>query len=299
MKRFTYLALMALLLFSCTRNNTETKKANSVIADVALSNGEEKKADKQATADSTVTHESNTPETANNKPKPMDWDKKIIKIANVTLELKAFTNYNTNIHQSLKNYGAYIAQEEQTQNDATIENTITIKVPVEKFEDLMNTFSGDGIKVLERKITTEDVTAEVVDTKGRIETKKQVRQQYMELLKQAKNMKDILDVQNEINSITEEVESAGSRVKYLVHQSTYSTIHLKYFQYSNGVKPVEEQPNFFTKIKEAFKSGGTAVANLLIFLTNIWPFILLLIVGWLGAKKWSKKKSASKENSAV
>jgi hypothetical protein len=47
-------------------------------------------------------------------------------------------------------------------------------VPVEQFEDLMNTLGGDGIKVIERKINSEDVTAEVLDNKGRVEAKKKL-----------------------------------------------------------------------------------------------------------------------------
>jgi hypothetical protein len=44
-------------------------------------------------------------------------------------------------------------------------------------------------------------------------------------------MKEILQVQQEINSIQEQMESASGRINYLSHQSAYSTIHLQYFQY--------------------------------------------------------------------
>jgi hypothetical protein len=53
---------------------------------------------------------------------------------------------------------------------------MVIKVPVDQFENLMNSFSGEGIKVIEKKISSDDVTGEMVDTKSRIETKRQVRE---------------------------------------------------------------------------------------------------------------------------
>ena len=78
----------------------------------------------------------------------------------------------------------------------------------------------------EKKITSEDVTTEVIDTRSRLEAKKQVRLRYLDLLKQAKNMEEILSVQSEINGIQEQIESAAGRMEYLQHSSSFSTIHL-------------------------------------------------------------------------
>lgn len=218
------------------------------------------------------------------------WDKKIIKTAHVTLELDDYTAYNNAIHAKLKSYGAYMAQEQQNQTDAQIINDITIKVPVDKFDDLMNSLSGDGIKVLEKNISAEDVTGEVVDTKARMEAKKQVRDRYLDLLKQAHTMKDILEVQEEINSIQEDIESSASRVDYLVHASAYSTINLKYFQYLNGTTAQDVEPTFFSELSRAFKDGVSVISNLLLFVISIWPVIIGGIILTLYFKRWKLKK---------
>src|SRR5689334_9909029 len=178
------------------------------------------------------------------------------------------------MHDRVKRYGAYIAGEQQTESDTRIENSLTIKVPVALFEDLMNSIGGDGTKVLEKTISTEDVTGEVVDTKSRIEAKKQVRDKYMELLKQAKTMKDILAVQEEINNIQEDLEAASGRVAYLSHSAAYSTINLTYYQYLNGNSADTAEPPFLTKVKEAFATGGTIITNILLFLISVWPLAL-------------------------
>jgi hypothetical protein len=160
---------------------------------------------------------------------------------------------------------------------------MTIKVPVQRFEEMMNSFSGDGIKVIQRRINTQDVTGEVVDTKGRIEAKKQARDKYMELLKKARSMKEILEVQKEINSIQEELESGAGRVTLLTHQSAYSTINLTYFQYNNAYS---SNPTFLKEVYEAFKNGGGIITSLVLFLITIWPLILLSIGFWILIKKW-------------
>lgn len=78
-----------------------------------------------------------------------DWIKKF-KVADIQLQLNDYKKFNTTIHSSLKNFGAYVADEKQTENDYKIQNVITIKVTVDQFDDLVNSFTGDGIKITEK-----------------------------------------------------------------------------------------------------------------------------------------------------
>jgi hypothetical protein len=278
MKRLLFFAaVMAVMLSSCggganpKMETTDIEPAPLSKQTAQLSNG---MANAKAVAESADTTSSSPIVPQSGAPNIPDWDKKIIKTAHVTLELKDYNAYNNSIHSKVKSYGAYIAQEQQNETDDEITNEISIKVPVDKFEDMMNSLAGEGIKVIEKNITTEDVTGEVVDTKARMEAKKQVRDRYLELLKQAKTMKDILDVQQEINGIQEDIESAAGRVNYLVHSSAYSTINLKYYQYLNGITAKEAEPTFLSKMGNAFKAGGSVILNIVIGAVSIWPLIL-------------------------
>lgn len=203
-----------------------------------------------------------------------DWDRKIIKTADVQLQVKDYKMFNTSVHNSLKQYGAYIAGESQQETDYRIENTITIKVPVAQFDALVNSFGGDGIKIMNKNISTADVTGETVDTKARMQAKIAVRDKYLQLLKQAKNMNEILQVQNEINDIQEDIEAANGRINYLQHSSAYSTINLSYYQYINGSTSKDEKPNFFIKMTDAFSTGTLFISNLILFLISIWPLLI-------------------------
>jgi len=219
-----------------------------------------------------------------------DWDKKIIKTATLKIEVKDFKKYNTEVHKTVNQFGGYIAQEEQNLTDEKSETVIYIKVPVDQFEMMMNQLPDGDVKVLERKITTEDVTGEVVDTKSRLEAKKQMRLKYLEFLKQSKNMEEVLQVQNEINSIQEEIESAASRIGFLSHQSSFSTINLVFFQPLSGYKPADGTPSFLTRVSNAFKTGASWIADLFIGLIAVWPLLLLVIAVYFGWKKLRPSK---------
>ena len=219
-----------------------------------------------------------------------DWDSKIIKTASVKLEIKDFKKYSDYIHNSVKLYGAYVAQEEQTFTDEKSETVITIKVPVAQFETMMNKLPGDDGEVMEKKINTDDVTGEVVDTRSRLEAKKQMRLKYLEFLKQSKNMEEVLQVQNEINRIQEQIESAAGRVNFLSHQAAFSTITLTFYQPMDGFKPTDSAPSFLTRITASFKTGMSWMADLLVGLISIWPLLLAIFVIYFGWKKLRPSK---------
>ena len=81
-----------------------------------------------------------------------DWDKKIIKTASLNFEVKDYNIYYSAFREKVKSFGGYVAQEEQTQSDYKIENTISIKVPVDQFDNAVILLTNNVEKINERKI---------------------------------------------------------------------------------------------------------------------------------------------------
>lgn len=208
-----------------------------------------------------------------------DWDKKIIKTATLNFEVKDYNTFYSAMREKVRSLGGYVAQEEQSQSDYKIENSLIIKVPVDQFDNALIQLGANVQKVNEKKVSSQDVTSEYVDVKSRMEAKKQVRQRYMDLLKQAKNMEEILSVQSEINGIQEEIESAAGRIEYLGHSSALSTINLTYYQVLNSSAGNNDAtPSVGTKIANAFKTGWSWIVDLFVGLISIWPVCLLVFI---------------------
>lgn len=219
-----------------------------------------------------------------------DWDKKIIKNATLELEVKEGPVYYKSLREQVKSFGGYIAQEAQTETDYKSENRIVIKVPVDQFDMAIAAISDKAEKIHQRNISSEDVTGEIVDTRSRMEAKKQVRLRYLELLNQARTMPDILSVQTEINGIQEEIESAAGRVQWLGHAAAYSTINLTYFQVLNA-KAKDESSSFGSRLLHSFKTGGQWLLELLIGLVAIWPLLLSGTVAAILVRRAFKRKN--------
>lgn len=204
---------------------------------------------------------------------PADWSKKIIKTANVSVEVKDHQKFSEMLRSLMLQQGGYIARENQQQSDYKMETTVTLKVPVDRFDETVSLVNKDVIRTNEKRINSDDVTAEYVDTRSRLESRKLVRQRYLELLKDAHKMSDILEVEQEINSIQEEIEAAAGRMNYLNQSAAMSTIELTYYQVLDAAAGEESQPGFGTELVNALKSGSSALGSLLLFLLSGWPFI--------------------------
>jgi hypothetical protein len=240
---------------------------------------------------------------SNSIPAPVrpDWNKKIIRNASLELEIKDFKTFENQVSAIAGKYSGYIAEENQEGSDYRIQSKVSIRVPVELFDQAVNELTGKAEKILAKNITSKDVTGEVVDLRSRLEAKRQARLRYLELMKQAKNMEEVFQVQKEVDAIQEEIEAAAGRVGYLNHSAAYSTIQLTYFQILNPdlVNNKDREPSFGNRILEAFGSGFKWLGDLMVVLITLWPLILGVVVLVYILKKMMKQHRPKSTAGAV
>jgi hypothetical protein len=289
-------ALLLLLFFSCNQSNSRDK-GRAPIAVVAPA----------ASADSTTVSSDqvdllykspsgNTPpqNRVGTPPQPAtnpDWDRKIIKTADLSIETKNFSSFTARLHRLVHDNSGYISQEEQTQSNAEINNTISIKVPVDRFDDLLQQLPADSDRLTDKKVSSQDVSMELVDTRSRLETKRQVRERYRDLLQQAHKMEDILSIQQNIDGIQEEMDVAAGRINYLGHSAAFSTVNLKFFQLlnPNAIETPATEPSFLHKIKLSFLAGWEALSSLLLGLMTVWPLWIALGLGVVAWRRYNSR----------
>ena len=267
-------ALLMLLGNSCSGNKEKFSTENVQLEQIQA-------IDQVNTVDTTALPANPLKSPADQAPANTDWDKKIIKSGVLDIEVTEYNKYNETIHQLLKKWEAYVAGEQENSSDYKIENAITIKIPVQYFDDAIQYLSTTG-KLLAKQIDARDVTGEYFDTKARMEAKKRIRLRYLDMLQKAKNMEEILQVEREINGIQEQIEAGEGRLNYLGNAATYSTIRLTFFQILNANAIDNNKPGFGKRILLAINDGLKWVGELIIFLVTIWPLFLALFLGiWI------------------
>jgi len=289
-------ALLLLLCIACNNNARKAEKNRDIAESVGM-----------AAADSVAYKpEENVPVPQQQgqfhgkkaAPPPVanpDWDKKIIRTADLNLEVKNFRTFTDRLRQMVQRAGGYMAQEQQTQSPSAIENTVTIRVPVDRFDDFLSRLPSDSDRLVERKINSEDVTGEVVDTRSRLDTRRAARERYLELLKQAKKMDDVIAIQGVIDNIQEEMDAAAGRIAYLGHSAAFSVVNLKFYQVLDESGRDTPNPSLWRRIRDSISEGWQGLGSALVGLLSVWPLLLLGGLIWMGVRRQAKKTAAARK----
>lgn len=281
MKKLLIIILFANLL-ACSSKSEQTENV-SVMATGAVS----------ALAPSDVKEEEKNIERESDGIKKnvvTEQNQKIIKTADVRFRVESLKKNNQSIVDAVKKANGLITTSNQSNQNGFLEMNSTIRVPSQSFDVLLETLSQGSIYTDYKNIRSEDVTAEFIDTEARTKAKKAVELRYIELLKQAKNVEEIIAVESKLAEIREEIEAKEGRLKYLNDQVSYSTINLNiYEQTSFSENP--EQP-FYKRIWLNITSGFVALEELIVGFFVLVPFLLVGGTIFYFIKKWWKKRKA-------
>lgn len=198
---------------------------------------------------------------------------------------------NQKVRKILPHFKAYVDSENFSNNDFSSTYQLSIKVPVAHFEDLMDTLSSIGKKTTNRSSNTDDVTRNFRDLKATIESKKALENRYRELLSKATQIKDMLEIERNLNDLRNEIEGYEARLRTLQNDISYSTINLHFYQVKDQSKA--EKPSFFSRLVKSFQGGWDMFIWLLLALVRLWPLGVLAILTMVVIKLVRKKQAKS------
>ena len=157
---------------------------------------------------------------------------KIIYTAYMQLQSTEFDETVETLEQMVFSIGGYF--EKQNLNNGSYYSSksvrlrnasFTVRVPSESFADAMAQ-AGDFGKIINRNVNSQDVSDNYYDLKSRLETKYILRDKLTGYLSQAKDIKDLLEIERQLNSVLEDIDSTEGRFKRLSGQIDYSTIYI-------------------------------------------------------------------------
>ncbi len=225
------------------------------------------------------------PRTSEPPPPPeysLDKGSKMIKNGNLVFEVTKLEETKTEIDDLIKSLDGYYENELYRAFSNTISYTLKIRLPSINFDTLINKLEKGIGELKSKNISTIDVTEEYVDLNIRLENNLAYLRQYQEVLKQAKSVKEILEVQEKIRIIEEEIDSKEGRIKYLDDNVKYSTLTLEISELIT--RDLSGKPNYGRRIINAFNNGIQGFLNFIVAMVNFWPFLLLIVILLLGRK---------------
>jgi hypothetical protein len=118
--------------------------------------------------------------------------------------------------------GGYV---EEKSDYGSQSQSFVYRVPKDAFNEALGDVERSGT-VQRRHVKGEDVTEQYVDVETRLKNNLALRDRFRDLLAKAKDVKDILLIEAELNRIQSEIDSMEARMRILKDQIQMSTIRV-------------------------------------------------------------------------
>ncbi len=275
MKTKTFLFAVALaLVLACSRNSeqaytTGSTEAEAPAYDAKVANSEEAPPPPTERADIV--------------------EQKLIKRGYLAFEVDDLAKTHQKIIGEAKKLGGYIASDAESKEYDRVAHAMSIRVPAAQFDAFIATIAAGVAHFDEKQITVDDVTEQFVDLQARLKTKKELETRYLELLRQAKNVKDMLEIERELGTLRADIESMEGVFRVLKNQVAYATIDVRYY-----ILQIETERGFGHKFSQAFRGGWENFIGFFVGLAYIWPFVILIGVAVYYLIRRIKRKRAAK-----
>jgi tetrahydromethanopterin S-methyltransferase subunit B len=222
-------------------------------------------------------------------------DRKIVRTGSITMQVGDISKSQADITDIAGQFKGYVVSSNQRADQEYPTGYISIRIPAGSFNDAMQKLRALATKVTYENTNSQDVTEQYMDLEAQLKNYQATETQYLELLKKADTVKDILEVQRELSNVRGNIERVKGRMQYLERTSDMSLIEITL----NKSKPIGESTWDVAGIFKSAVDGlivlGKAILGILIWLLVFSPvwIIVLVIIFLIRRKKKSQAKYAT------
>lgn len=206
----------------------------------------------------------------------------VIKNASLEISVESPEESMKRISQMAEEMGGYVVSANMYQtyrvDGAEIPTaTLVIRVPAERLTEALDRIKSETEQpVRSENITSQDVTADYTDLESRLKNLEAAEDQLQQIMDNAKDTQDVLNVYNQLISIREQIEVIKGQIKYYDQSAALSAVSVE-LTANAAVQPIEVggwQPQ--GTVRDAIQALVYAFQALVDFF--IWLFLFALPV---------------------
>lgn len=212
-------------------------------------------------------------------------ERKIIRTGSLSLVVEDVGKSAKDIADIAKNLDGWVENQNVYEYMAgALEGTLTVRVPEAKFSEALMQMKLLALRVQNEQISSNDVSAQVVDLESRLKNERAKEAQYLVILKSAVKISDILEVTNMLSNVRGTIEQIQGQINYLGRQTSMSTISVTLTPVANA-KEVTNEWKPMLVVRESFKNLLVSLTGLasgiIVFFIQVLP-VLILQLAFLG-----------------
>ncbi len=214
-------------------------------------------------------------------------DVKLIYTANLTVQTTEFDNSVKALRRMVEECGGYFENVYTYNGSYNYKNnyrkaSYTIRVPASAYSSFVYSI-GEGFHVVDQNESVQDIGLQYSETEGHIETLKIKQKRLQELLSNAVEMTDIIELENALSNCEYELESYSSTLNRYNSLIGYSTVCLQLSEVTRETEVIIEDPSFGARVARSFKNACSdfveGCEDFVIWLVyNMFTLIIILII---------------------
>lgn len=168
---------------------------------------------------------SNVSESSPSVSETQSTERKMIKTGSLELLVKSADQAAKDMQGIAERLGGFVSASNVYEVSAgTKTGSVTVRVPAASFNQAMEDVKKLAIKVEHESVTAQDVTEQYVDLEARLRNLQAQEEQYLEVLKQAVKIPDILQVSTKLDEVRMQIERIQGQINYLSRQVDMAAI---------------------------------------------------------------------------
>ena len=221
------------------------------------------------------------------QPSSNEIEQKIIKTARLAFETKDVEVTHKKILQLASQNKGLVQNDNSGKDYNRIYKSLTVRIPTENFQKFIDGIS-EGVDYFDqRDISRQDVSEEFVDLEARLKAKRVLEERYLELLKKANKVEEMLQIERELSNIREKIEAKQGRLQYLQSQVSMSTVNIEFYKTTAETGITQ---SYGQKMKNALQGGWNGISVFFLGILYLWPLFLVAIIVVIILRIFLKKR---------
>lgn len=189
----------------------------------------------------------------------------------------------TQIDQRISELSGYV-EEREVYNGSSYSSrrsryaNITIRIPVDKLDTFVAQVS-EASNITSTNETADNITLSYIATQSRITALETEQSRLLELLAQAENMSDLLQIESRLTEVRTELEEVTSQLQLYDNMVNYGTIYLNLYEvreYTVTEEPETVWERIGSGFMESLDNLGAFFTELFVFVVVGFPYIAVI-----------------------
>ena len=224
---------------------------------------------------------------------------KLIRKLRISAETDDYPAFLDAITGRISELGGYIEEIEANTYGSYPRATITVRVPADRLSELTDSVAGIG-NITYKHESQQDVTLQYVDTESHISALRTEQGRLMELLEQANNLSEILEIEDRMAAVRYQLESYERSLRALANQVDYATatIEVEQVKVFTQTEEIGFWENIGIGLRDSLNGLWALLKDIFSFLVINFPYLLVflvlpLVILIVVLKRRSRKKKAA------